>query len=433
MSTDNLSLASGTACIVLGGSSITTLDSEGVVQKHDFYPKTVEDYFKGIVDYALEHGSLIKGQKGVLLVSAPGAFQNEGAIAGLPPSFHKVKEDAEQRGFPNLFFRQLLEEELASRGYESVKAYGYNDAVPALVATICQENTDEVLTAFEKKLGTYDRSKYAIKYMINGTGTGDATLMPDSKKVVTAEKGHLKPNLLWYQLNPLYKFATRFTIVGKNRTIERLVAGGPTQRSVRHFSKILKELLTVLNTQDSPHNDELSQILGFANYQELITYNQEQDLLGVALDEDNEMSLLQTLGSFIKLENKIAIAFRNAFAQALGSSMAYMNYVLGEMPDSPLNTFIGADDIRYSVLGFMRTDGSTTALLGNDEQAWALLNKNAQLYAEAILNMHGSCPVKYDHNIIFNILNINETFPNIHPDFGGLPQLAKDKLNKLLG
>jgi hypothetical protein len=417
----SLNLADGTSCVVLGGSSITTLSQNGEVKKHSFYPTTVEEYIKGIVDNALENGRLTKGNPGVLVVAAPGAFQNEGTVAGLPPNFHRVREDAIQRGMPNLFFKQLVEEELEERGYGSVKACGFNDAVPALTAILTQPNTQEVLQEFEGELKSQDRSTYAITYMINGTGTGEASIYPDNNKIVTAERGHLKPNLLWYELNPFFKFITRFAIVGKNRSIERLIAGGPDKREARHFTKILNAVLNVLNQPKHPEALELAKILGFSSYDEMLKADGENGILKVKIDTDKASSLLQ-LGQATKAGSKLAIQFRNIFAKALGSSLAHMHFAIGEMPDPPLNTFIGPNDVRRSALAFIRSDGSTTALLAGDQEAWQILQESAQAYANGIL----SC-----NSHLFKVRDINTTFPNIHPDFGGLPVLAEKKLQKL--
>lgn len=418
-----LNLADNTACVVLGGSSITGLSRTGDVHKSSFYPTTVEEYLQGLVDAALEYGTLQKDKKGVLLVAAPGAFQNEGVIAGLPANFHRVKEDALQRGMPNLYFKKLLEQELSNRGYDQIAAFGYNDAVPALLATMCQPNTDYVLNKFEEELGDNDQSQYAIKYMINGTGTGEATLLPDTRQVITAEKGHLKPTLLWYQLNPFFQFMTQTSIVGENRSIERLIAGGPTEKSIRHFSKILKAALDILRNAAHPLRDGLALELGFSNYTELTEADSNSGLLSMNVDDTNK-SILHILSTFILQNNPLALAFQRIFVRALGVSMAYMHFAIGEMPDEPLHTFIGPRSVRRSALGFIRTDGSTTALMGTDPAVWELLNKAAQEYANCVLNVN-------DLNIssLFRILNINEVFPHIHPDFGGMPSLAEHKLS----
>jgi hypothetical protein len=413
--------AEGTACVVLGGSSLTSLDTKGEVKKHSFYPTSVEEYIKGIVEIGLDHSNLSKDKPGVLVVAAPGAFQNEGTIAGLPPNFHRVREDAIQRGMPNLFFRQLVEDELEKRGYIHVKAFGYNDAVPALSAVMSQSNTEEVLGTFEKELKNTDRSEYAIVYMINGTGTGEATLNPDSNKIVTAEKGHLKPNLLWYELNPFFKFMTRFPIVGQNRSIERLVAGGPDKREARHFTKILNAVLDVLNDKKNPELEGLSRVLGFTNYDELLRADGENGILKTKMSTETASSLVQ-LGQAVKAGSKLAIEFRNIFAKALGASLAHMHFAIGEMPDPPLNTFIGPIEVRNSFLGFLRSDGSTTALIAGNDEAWTLLEQTAQNYAKAILDGRPH---------LLRVKDINSTFPNIHPDFGGLPTLAENKLAKL--
>ncbi|HEY9885878.1 MAG TPA: hypothetical protein V6C96_01320 [Vampirovibrionales bacterium] len=414
----SIELANGTSCVVLGGSSIATLSNNEEVKKNSFYPSSVDEYIKGIVEAGITNGKLEKDKKGILLVAAPGAFQNEGSIAGLPPNFHRVKEDAEQRGMPNLFFRQLLEDELFKQGYKEVKAFGYNDSVPALAATLAQPNTEEVLEAFENELGVKDRSKYAITYLINGTGTGEGAIHPDTNTIITAEKGHLKPDFLWYELNPFFKFITRFPKIGGNRTIERLVAGGPDKREARHFTKLLNAVLDVLNESDHKDNEELSRVLGFQNYAELIKADGESGILKQQMSTDEASSLVQ-LGQAIKRGSKLAVQFRNVFAQALGSSIARMHFAIGEMPDPPLNTFIGPQQVRSSLLGFIRSDGSTTALFANDEEPWKLLEQNAKAYAAALLP-------RTKH--LVKVVDINKTFPRIHPDFGGLPKLAEKKL-----
>ena len=257
--------------------------------------------------------------------------------------------------------------------------------------------------------------------MINGTGTGEAAIYPDNNKIVTAEKGHLKPNLLWYELNPFYKFITRFPIVGQNRSIERLIAGGPDRREARHFTKILNAVLDILNQPQNPDVEGLAQVLGFANYQELRQADGQHGILTTEISTEKASSLLQ-LGQAVQKGSKLAIELRNAFAMALGSSLAHMHFAIGEMPDPPLNTFIGPNEIRSSGLGFLRSDGSTTALLSDDKTAWDLVAKSAQDYAKSIMCQKPHC---------FKVLNINSTFPNIHPDFGGLPSLAEKKLAKL--
>ncbi|MDX1919111.1 MAG: hypothetical protein SFU25_00070 [Candidatus Caenarcaniphilales bacterium] len=418
---DSLNLEDGTSCVVLGGSSIATLSDKGEVKKHPFYPNSVEDYIKGIVDSGLSYGKLQKGKPGILLVAAPGAFQNEGAIAGLPPNFHRVQEDAKQRGMPNLFFRQLIEEELEKRGYEQVKAYGYNDTVPALTATLCQPNAEEVLKDFEKKLGTNDRSEYAITYLINGTGTGEGAIYPNNHKIVTAEKGHLTPDYLWYELNPFFKYIIRFPQIGQNRTIERLVAGGPDRREPRHFTKILNVILDILNDQNRREvHEELSQALEFKNYQELLKADGENGILKIKFTTEGSSSLVE-LGQAIGAGSHLAVRLRNIFAKAIGASIARMHFAIGEMPDPPLKTFVGPNEIRSSVLGFIRSDGSTTALFSGQPEAWSLLENNAKAYAKALLG---------DKKHLFQVMDINSTFPNIHPDFGGLPALAAQKLSK---
>ncbi|MDJ0626031.1 MAG: hypothetical protein QNJ31_06675 [Candidatus Caenarcaniphilales bacterium] len=415
-----IELKSGTSCVVLGGSSIATLSSNGEVQKNQFYPNSVAEYVKGIVDAGISYGKIEKDKKGVLVIAAPGAFQNEGAIAGLPPNFHRVKEDAVQRGMPNLFFRQLIEEELEKRGYKETKAYGYNDSVPALCATLTQENTEEVLKDFENELGIHNRSEYSINYIINGTGTGEGEIEPDTQKVRTAEKGHLKPDYLWYELNPFFKFIIRFPEIGQNRTIERLVAGGPDRREARHFTKILNAILNILNSSDHPDIQGLSRVLGFKNYEELIRADGENGILKTQFDTEEASSLVQ-LGQAIKDGSKLAVEFRNVFAKAIGSSLAMMHFAIGEMPDPPLKTFIGPNDIRSSILGFIRSDGSTTALFAGEQNAWKLLEENTKAYAKAMVG---------DKPHLVRVLDINGTFPNIHPDFGGLPALAANKLTK---
>jgi|GEM_PF-3959043 len=414
-----IDLQEGTACVVLGGSSITTLSPSGEINKNQFYPTSLEEYVKGIVEASLSHGRLQKSRPGVLLVSAPGAFQNEGAIAGLPPNFHRVKEDALQRGIPNLFFRELVESELNKRGYGEVLAYGYNDAAPALAAVLSQSNTEEVLSGFETELNV-KRSDYAIKYIINGTGTGEASLYPDNSKILTAEKGHLKPNFLWYELNPFFKYITCLSVVGQNRSIERLLAGGPEQRTIRHFTKIFNAVVDSLKDPESPFLQGLSEVLGFQNYQELQEADGQNGLLSLS-KQDSSLSL-KDLGVCIEAGSAVALSIRNAFARALGSAAAYMHFVVGEMPDTPLNTFIGPLDIRHSALAFIRSDGSTTALFAQDKEAWNILERGAQDYAKANLR---------DEPHLFKVLNINEIFPNIHPDFGGLPELAADKLARI--
>jgi hypothetical protein len=417
--TENLLVPeNNTSCVVMGGSSLATLSADGEVKKHPFYPNSVQEYIQGIVEAALSYGKLVKNEKGVLVIAAPGAFQNEGAIAGLPPNFHRVQDDAKQRGMPNLFFRQLVEEELKRKGYSHVKAYGYNDTVPALSATLTQPTTHEVLTAFEKELGSNDRSQYAIKYMINGTGTGEGVIYPDTHQIITAEKGHLKPNYLWYELNPFFKFIIRFPEIGQNRTIERLVAGGPDRREARHFTKILNAVITILNSHKHSELDELARVLEFKNFEELKAADGENGILKIKMNTEEASSLIQ-LGQAVQKGSILASRFKNAFAKALGSSLSLMHFAIGEMPDPPLKTFIGPNDIRPSVLGFIRSDGSTTALLGGDKEAWTLLEQNAKAYASACL------PGKKH---LFRVLDINATFPDIHPDFGGLPALAHKKL-----
>ncbi len=418
---NDLDLANNTSCVVLGGSSIATLAADGKVQKNSFYPASVQEYFTGIVEAAVNYGKLNKGEKGVLLIAAPGAFQNEGAIAGLPPNFHRVREDALQRGMPNLFFRQLIEEELFRQGYEKVKAYGFNDTVPALTATLSQPNTDQVLKSFEEELGIHDKSVYAIKYMINGTGTGEGGINPDTNRIVTAEKGHLKPDFLWYELNPFFKFVIRFPEIGQNRSIERLIAGGPDKREARHFTKILNAVLKILNDSQHQGLNELAQSLNFANYAELIKADGENGILKMTINTEKASSLIQ-LGEAIKNGSELASRFRDVFAKALGSSFALMNFSIGEMPDPPLKTFIGPNDIRASVLGFIRSDGSTTALLANSHEAWKLLEQNAKAYAQAVMG---------ENHHLFKVMDINATFPHIHPDFGGFPILAHKKLQNL--
>lgn len=422
-STNNpLELEDGTSCVVLGGSSIATLSSNSEVKKNPFYPNSVEDYIKGIVEAGITYGRLNKDKAGILLVAAPGAFQNEGSIAGLPPNFHRVQEDARQRGMPNLFFRQLIEEELERKGYEQVKAYGYNDTVPALTATLSQPNTEEVLANLETQLGTDNKAEYAITYLINGTGTGEGAIHPDSQRIITAEKGHLTPDYLWYELNPFFKYIIKFPQIGQNRTIERLVAGGPDRREPRHFTKILNVILDILN--DSNHreiHEELAQSLGFKNHAELLKADGDNGILKIKFSTEEASSLVE-LGQAIKAGSKLAVEFRNVFAKAIGASIARMHFAIGEMPDPPLKTFIGPNEIRSSVLGFIRSDGSTTALFAGQAEAWSLLENNAKAYAKALLG---------DKKHLFQVLDINSTFPNIHPDFGGLPALASKKLKRL--
>lgn len=415
---DALYLEEGTSCLVVGGSSLATLSSKGEVNKSPFYPSTVEEYMRGIVEAGINNGKLEKGKKGVLVIAAPGAFQNEGSIAGLPPNFHRVQDDARQRGMPNLFFRQLIEEELERKGYEDVSAYAYNDTVPALSATLTQPNTEAVLSEFEAELKSDDRSQYAIKYMINGTGTGEGVIYPDTHRIVTAEKGHLKADFLWYQLNPFFKYIIRFPEIGQNRSIERLIAGGPDRREARHFTKILNAILNILNNPKHSEIEGLSRAFGFSNYAELLQADGPSGILKIKMNTEEASSLIQ-LGQAIKTGSQLALKFRQIFAKALGSSLALMHFAIGEMPDPPLKTFIGPNDIRSSILGFIRSDGSTTALLTGDPDAWKLLEDNAKAYAKAMLG---------DQPHLFRVLDINATFPNIHPDFGGLPVLAKKKL-----
>ncbi|MDX1918671.1 MAG: hypothetical protein SFT81_05980 [Candidatus Caenarcaniphilales bacterium] len=418
-----LELVVGCSCVVVGGSSLTSLSSKGEVEKHHFYPTSVEEYINGIVDAALQYGRLEKSKPGVLMVAAPGAFQNEGTIACLPPNFHRVQEDARQRGMPNLFFRSLVEEELQKRGFDQVKAYGYNDAVPALVATLTQPNTEEVLTEFEEELASKERSDYAVAYMINGTGTGEAAIYPDSHRIVTAEKGHLKPNFLWYELNPFFKYITRLPIVGQNRSIERLIAGGPHRREIRHFTKILNAVLDLLVLEEHPDQAGLVRALGYPSIGALRKADTPSGLLKIHLTQKKEASNLGIghLSDGIKSNSDLAVRLRNIFARAVGSAFAYMHFAIGEMPDTPLNTFIGPNDIRCSALGFIRSDGSTTALLGGDPKVWEILEHGAQDYSKAMLD---GTP----H--LFRVKEINHTFPDIHPDFGGLPALAAAKLEK---
>ena len=420
-----LALAPGTACVVVGGSSLTTLSAQGEVKKHSFYPGTLEEYTDGITTAALQYGRLERDTPGILLVAAPGAFQHEGRTATLPPSFAKVKDDSIQRGMPFLFFNQLIEEKFEKRGYHKVKVHGYNDTVPALMATMSQPNTPAVLGAFEGALHTSDRSTYAIKYLINGTGTGEASLLPDTNKIITAEKGHLKPNLLWYELNPFYKWATLLPDVGQNRTIERLVAGGPADRTPRHFTKIFNTILKELSTAQAEVNQELALALGFANHAEL--RNADGSSPQRLLNDQGlwpELTLKQ-LGAAIDAQNPLGLALQRVFARALGTAFAHMHFAIGEMPDSPLNTYIGALDVRRSALGFIRSDGSTTALLGNATATWKILETGAQEYAARVLSS--------TERHLFTVLNMNVVFPHMHPDFGGLPTLAEKKRLKLLG
>jgi hypothetical protein len=419
---EGLNLKEGTACVVLGGSSIAILTADGEVLKNPFYPNSVEEYIKGIVDAAVKHGRLKQDQPSVLLVAAPGAFQNEGAIAGLPPNFHRVQEDAKQRGMPNLFFRELVEEELSKYGYEKVRAYGYNDTVPALTATLSQPNTEEVLASFEKEAKVSNRGEYAISYLINGTGTGEGAIYPDTQKIITAEKGHLTPDYLWYELNPFFKYIIRFPQIGQNRSIERLVAGGPDRREPRHFTKILNAVLDILSASSyTDIQNELSVTLGFKNYQELVAADGSNGILRIKLTTEGASSLVE-LGQAIKEGSELAKRFRNVFAKAIGASLARMHFSIGEMPDPPLKTFIGPGEIRSSVLGFIRSDGSTTALFAGQKEVWKLLEDNAKAYAAAVLG---------DKPHLFKVMDINSTFPNIHPDFGGLPALAEQKLQRL--
>ncbi len=415
-----LELTNNTACLVVGGSSITSLSASGNIDKHSFYPKTLEEYLNGIVDTALQYGRLNKNTKGVAIIALAGAVQREGELVGLTENFRLVREDAQQqKGMHILLFRQLVEEEFAKRGY-NIRVFGYNDTVPALSAIISQPNTNEVLNNFEEELGIHDKSLYSLKYMINGTGTGEASLNPDTAIITTAEKGHLKPNYLWYTINPFFKFITRFAIVGENRSIERSLAGGPAQRSVRHFSKILNEVIMVLKNKNHAEVEGLSQVLGFRNREELVKADGINGVLNIIPDE-TKPSVLPDLGKAIERGSQVAINIKNAFARGLGSSMAYMHFAMGEMPDTPLNTFIGPNDIRESALGFIRNDASTTALLTGKE-VWETLNQSAQQYANAVL---------INKPNLFKVLNINEVFPNIHPDFGGLPALAESKLKNL--
>lgn len=413
-----LDLADNSSCLVLGGSSLTTLSADLSIQKHNFYPKTLDEYINGIVDAALQYGKLHKNHRGVLVTALAGAVQREGELVGLTDNFRLVRDDAVQRGMNNLFFRQLVEDEFVNRGYE-ISVFGYNDTVPALSATMSQPNTEAILREFEQELGTSDRSRYALKYMINGTGTGEATLLPDSGKIITAEKGHLKPCYLWYRLNPLFRFVTRLSVVGQNRTVERTIAGGPNQRSARHFSKILNEIISVLKDKSHPEADGLSVVLGFQSHADLMASDVPGGLLAITPDEDQPSSLIQ-LGQAVSRNSRPALAIRNAFARALGSAMAFMHFAIGEMPDVPLHTFIGLNEVRESALGFIRSDGSTTALLSTDTESWAILNRGARDYADAVLGA--------DNGHLFRILNINTAFPDIHPDFGGLPKLAEKKL-----
>jgi hypothetical protein len=424
--TSNLTLSDGTACIVLGGSSMALLATSGDVEKVSFYPKNLQEYLDGIVDSAIHSGKLKKNEAGVLVVAAPGAFHNEGTLVGLTDNFHRVRDDAIQRGMPNIFFRDLVEAELAKKGYNKTKVYGYNDTVPAISATLGQPNTEEVLQTFERELYSKerdikDRSQYVIKYMINGTGTGDASMFPDTGKVLTCEKGHLKPDFLWYQINPFFKYVTRLQVVGQNRTIERLIAGGPNNREARHFTRILNTVLNVLNNPQDPEANDIAKVLGFQNYDEMLRADGPNGILTTKINTEGASSL-QQIGEAILKGSGLALNIRDIFARALGSAMAFMHFAIGEMPDVPLNTFISPADVRYSALGFIRSDGSTTALLGTEGRGWEILEKAAQEYAHAIV---GNKP----H--LFKVLNINTTFPNIHPDFGGLPHLAKTKLDKL--
>ena len=96
-----------------------------------------------------------------------------------------------------------------------------------------------------------------------------------------------------------------------------------------------------------------------------------------------------------------------------------MHFAIGEMPDAPLNTFIGPEQVRSYALGFLRSDGSTTALFAGDQEAWNIIEQSASDYAKYISASNSHC---------FKVLNINDTFPHIHPDFGGLPKLAEQKL-----
>lgn len=418
-----LRLQENTACLVVGGSSITTLCEKGEINKHSFYPKNLDEYKDGIVSFALECGRLKKESAGVLLASLAGAVQREGELVGLTENFRLVREDAIQRGMPVLLFKKVIEEEFARRGYKNIKVFGYNDAVPALVATLNQPNTEEILKDFERKLGTSDRSLYSLKYLINGTGTGEATLSPDTREVITAEKGHLKPNYLWYRLNPFFRYVTRLPIVGENRTFERTIAGGPTERSARHFSKILNAVILCLQKKQNAEEAEgIARVLGFMNYEEFVKADGPNGLLKIQPEEDKPSSLPK-LGQAVKNGSLPAARIRDAFARALGTAMAHMNFVVGQMPDVPLNTFIGINEIRSSALGFIRSDGSTTALLGKSPEAWQILNQSAREYCQAYLGDSES--------FAFEILDINETFPHVHPDFGGLPALAGFKLNKL--
>ncbi len=416
----SLELSENTSCAIIGGSSLTTLSSKQEISKHGFYPKTVDEYINNLVDLALEFGKIKKGQKGSLVVALAGAVQSEGERVGLTENFRLVREDHLQRGMPYFFFKQLVEAELKERGYKEIEVFGYNDAVPAISAILCQENTEEVLSNFENELNLKGKDSYSIKYMINGTGTGEANLNPDTAKIITAEKGHLKPSLLWYELNPFFKFMSRFSVIGQNRSIERLIAGGPTHKSPRHFSRLFSTSIELLRKGNGNEQNELAIILGFENYEELVRADNPNNLLQSDINSLSENSPLMKLGSAVKENNRLALSFSRVFANALGSSFACMHYSIGEMPDSPLNTFIGINDIRHSALGFIRSDGSTTALLSSDPEKWQILNNSAERYASLISNK--------PNEKLFKILDINQTFPNIHPDFGGLPRLAAQKL-----
>ncbi len=412
-----LKLAEGTACLILGGSSLTTLAPDGSVEKHSFYPTNVEEFLGGILGGALGYGRLNKGKAGVLVLAGPGAFQNEGATVALVPSQHRVKDDAKQRGLSHFPLKQLLETRFREAGY-AVHVFAYNDAVPALTAVMSQPNTEQVLSDFEQKLSSPSRSSYAVKYMINGTGTGEATLHPDTLELITAEKGHLKPNYLWYELNPFFKLATQLPLVGQNRSIERLIAGGPDLREARHFTKILNAVIAVLRDPQHSLNAGFCHLLGFSSLEELTAADGKAGILGLDLQTEGASSL-RSLGNALGHGSILAQRLRNKLARALGVSLAHLHFCIGEMPDAPLHTFIGVHDIRPSALAFLRSDGSTTALFANSPECWVELNRGARDYAFALLG---------DRPHLLEVLDINSVFPNIHPDFGGLPELAASKL-----
>jgi hypothetical protein len=409
-----LALAAGTACVVVGGSSITTLDREGEISKIAFYPTSLDEYLEGIVDAALTSGRLVSDAPGVLLVSSPGAFQREGETAALPPNFHRVNDDAAQRGMPYLAFRDLLESFLKDKGYAQVQAYGYNDAVPALVAIPEQPQAGSVLAALDARTSS-------LTYMVNGTGTGEASLWPDTKQVMTAEKGHLKPNLLWYRLNPFFEAASRISLVGANRSLERLMAGGPAEREPRHFTKILEAVLDVFERRrgDDVVRGVLAESLGLGSYQEVLDADSECGLLAMRRAGGAEESVLRLLPLAAKQGSRLAQRIQVAFAAGLGASLAHMHYAIGEMPDYPLKTFVYPHQVRPNVWGFIRSDGSTTAALSGSETAWRALRDNAHAYA---------CAVTGNPDAEVRIMDVNHCFPDIHPDFGGFPELAAQKL-----